>query len=199
MMAFVTTAPGPVNGSTAQDLIDAQPAEIQKTLQERRVAVLPQAEPQNGGPRLIRSMVLFESSPDAVFALMLQTRRKPEYQPQIRSVERVSRGDRESVEIVRLRIAFKNIAYRLLRSWDPAAHRIEWRIDPAYDNDIRHLEGYWEFYPLPGEGTLGYTGSNVNIGPILPGFIQRSMSRRKVPQAMDRVRRWVDSGGTWRP
>ena len=42
-------------------------------------------------------------------------------------------------------------------------------------------------------------GSRIDVGPALPAFLQDMATRSKLPEAMQNVRRWVDSGGTWRP
>ena len=47
--------------------------------------------------------------------------------------------------------------------------------------------------------TLGRSGTSVDVGSAVPAFLQDWLTRKKLPQTMERVRLWVDSGGTYRP
>jgi hypothetical protein len=82
---------------------------------------------------------------------------------------------------------------------DPQTDRIEWALDPRFDNDLARFEGFWEFYPMKDGGTLGRFGTRVDAGAAVPAFMQRDLTRRNVVKTMGDCRKWVDSNGTWRP
>ena len=90
------------------------------------------------------------------------------------------------------------VRYRDL--WDTDG-RFEWTLDPGFDNDIEKFEGFWEFYPFEKDPnrTLARFGSNVDIGPAVPRFIQRGMTRKTVFGYLKNVRLWINSDGEWRP
>jgi hypothetical protein len=91
--------------------------------------------------------------------------------------------------------------YRLRYREDTTAARFDWHLDPGFDNDLEQIEGFWELYPYAGRGgaTLGRFGSRVDVGPAIPDFIQDRLGRRTVLDYIENIRRWIDSGGTWRP
>ena len=82
---------------------------------------------------------------------------------------------------------------------DPIARRIRWDLDPAFDNDLAHVSGFWELFPLDENRTLARFGISVDVGPAVPGFLQDWITRKNVPGSMERARLWVNSEGRYRP
>ena len=76
---------------------------------------------------------------------------------------------------------------------------MDWELDPHFDNDLAGLVGFWEFYPLEDGRTLGRSGARVDVGPAVPASLQDWITRKNLPQSMEHVRQWVDSGGSYRP
>ena len=91
------------------------------------------------------------------------------------------------------------IDYRVRTHYDYERSRIDWKLDPNFDNDLQDIEGYWELYELDENRTLGKFGTRVSVGQAMPIWLQDYATRKNVPQTMDRMRRWVDSDGTYRP
>ena len=60
-----------------------------------------------------------------------------------------------SVEEHRLRIALVGIAYRIRSKADFEQGRMEWHLDPAFENDVADIEGFWVLDELPEGRTLG--------------------------------------------
>ena len=61
------------------------------------------------------------------------------------------------------------------------------------------MTGFWEFYPTEDGGTLGRAGNSISVGARVPAFLQDWITRKNLPKTMNRVRRWVNSGGSYRP
>ena len=98
-----------------------------------------------------------------------------------------------------LKILFQRYVYRIEYRLFPGRRRIEWHLDERFDNDLDKMSGYWELYEMPDGRTLGRSGTSVDVGPSVPAFLQDWITRKNLPRTMDRVRLWVDSGGTYRP
>ena len=98
-----------------------------------------------------------------------------------------------------MKIMFMAIDYRLRTHFDWEGARIWWELDPAFDNHLESVEGFWELFDLDGQRTLGRFGTRVSVGPALPEWLQDYATRKNLPQTMEHVRRWIDSGGTYRP
>lgn len=188
----------PQGDEDARAMLSRLSPEDLERLERDRQLVLGSEPVSDGGPRLIQALVWFRPPPAAVFALLTQTRRQVEYMSEVREVDPFPPPPDGWREIHRLRIAFKDIAYLVRYRAQPQELRYGWKLDPEFDNSIRSFEGFWQFAPYPDGGTLGQTGSRVDVGPLLPGFVQRALTRQKLPKVLERTRRWVDSGGTWR-
>lgn len=187
----------PARAASAEELLARQPPEVVRQLERDKVVILT-AEPGPDG-QWVKALAIFERPRDEVMRLIAQSTRQIEYRPEINHIETVGRFPNGTVDEQRLRIMFVGLTYRLREQIDYAQGRAWWSLDESFDNDLQRLDGYWDFYALGPERTLGAFGTVVNIGPALPGFLQDFATRKNVPQTVDRTRRWVDSGGTWRP
>jgi hypothetical protein len=149
--------------------------------------------------RTVRALVLFKQPRDEVWSLLTSTTRQKEYRPELAGLEVIEAGDNSNVAEYSLRIMLRSLRYRLRQSWDPQSSRVWWSLDPSFDNDMRVLDGLWELRPLDDHRTLARFSTRIDVGPALPAFLQDYATRKKLPESMEQVRRWVDSGGNWRP
>jgi hypothetical protein len=165
---------------------------------EKKMVVVEEVKKEGEGTLFV-AYVVFEKPRSRVVFLILQAERQREYRPELREIEEVERSPDRRVDEHRMKILFTNVVYRLCLRRDGATDRISWHLDPDFDNDLRSLEGFWEFYEL-GEGrTLGRFGSKVDVGPVVPRRLQDALSRKTVLGTVDNTRKWVDSDGRWRP
>ena len=85
------------------------------------------------------------------------------------------------------------LRYRVQTSWDFEQGRIWWSLDPSFPNEMKTLDGLWELRALDERRTLGHFSIRIDLGPALPAALQDYATRKKLPESMDQVRRWVDS------
>ena len=183
---------------SAEALLAAAPSGLRSKLESERVVVLDAtSEPDLAG--FVVALAIFSRPRRDVVELVSQSARQTEYRPELESVAVISDGANERVDEHRLRILFKEVVYRLRYQRDPQTDRIAWMLDPRFDNDLHRLDGFWEFYDLPGERTLGRFGSHVDVGPAFPDFVQKRLSRQTVIRTVENCRQWVDAHGEWRP
>ena len=149
--------------------------------------------------RTVRALVLFERPRAEVLELLTSTTRQREYRPELTRVEVVDTSDHANVAEYKLRFMLTSLSYRVREAWDPSAGRVWWSLDPTFDNGLRVLDGLWELRALNDRRTLGRFSTRIDLGPALPAFLQDYATRKKLPESMEQVRRWVDSGGKWRP
>jgi hypothetical protein len=145
------------------------------------------------------ALVLFERPKDFVRQMLVQTSRQKEYRPELKRLEPIESTPEGSLDEYRIRVMFVNITYRMRYVVDREHCRISWALDPEFENDLQDVEGFWELHEIDAGRTLARFGTRVDVGPAVPGFIQDFATQKNVPQTVDRTRRWVDSGGTWRP
>jgi len=193
-------AAAPARGSEAQSLLDHQPPELVKRLLDKKVVVMQEVSPY-GAPEdgFFLAFVIFEVPPEDAYRLLAATSRHIEFRPELRGIETVARGEAGPIDEHRLRVLFLDVSYWVRYRMDPTRTAMQWGLDPGHPNDLERADGFWELYPLAGGRTLARFGATVDVGRALPRFLQSWVTRKNLPRTIDRARRWVDSGGSWRP
>lgn len=175
------------------------PPDRMAELEREHVLVDESASSDAGARGAARALVLFERPPAEVLRLLASTSRQREYRPELIRLEVVDAGQNGDVAEYRVRFMLTTLRYRALHGWDSGSGRVWWTLDPGFDNDMQALDGLWELRPQGERRTLGRFTTRIDLGPALPEFLQEYATRKKLPESMDAVRRWIDSGGRWRP
>jgi hypothetical protein len=185
---------------TGSEILSAQPPGLAEKLLKRHIVLLQEfgMGPEAFGG-FVRALVIFEQPRDSTMRLLIQASRQREYRDDVSDIEVIGQSPKYSVSEYHMRMMLMNIVYRLRYDWDFDTFRIQWALAEEFDNDLSDVSGFWELFELDGGRTLGRFGTRIDVGPHLPKFLQDYATRKNLPRALDRVRRWVDSGGTWRP
>jgi hypothetical protein len=150
-------------------------------------------------PDLVQGLVVFSQPYALVWRLLAQTERQREYRSELAELTNVEHFANGVVDRHRIRVLFVGLTYHLRYQLDPSAWHIEWSLAPNYENGMQQISGSWDLFDLGGDRTLGRLGSTVHVGAALPRSLQDAITRKNLPETLDNIRRWVDSGGTWRP
>ncbi len=87
--------------------------------------------------------------------------------------------------------------YRVIHRFSPEKMGFEWNLDPTFNNDLQKLRGFWRFYRFGNGRTLARYGSNVSLRGV-PTWVESLFKKRGITDALNQVKKYVDSGGTWR-
>ncbi len=198
--ALLAAPPATAELRDAKQILASEPPELVERLFAEELLVLEDAS--KGRESFIIAYVIFEKPVAEIVDLLRQASRQTEYRPELDHVETVRVLEDGRIDEQRIRIMFTKLVYRV-RYLDKAdtEGRLEWKLDPDFDNDLGNFEGFWELFPFAGDTsrTLARFGSNVNVGPMVPRFVQRGMSRKTVMTYLENCRKWINSGGEWRP
>jgi hypothetical protein len=189
-------APRQPEPPAGEPFLAAVSPDLQPRLERERFLMLPSDAAR---PGLAEGLVLFSQPHRQVWQLLTQTERQREYRPELVELTRVERFANGVVDRHRIRVLFIRLAYHLRYELDPPAWHIAWSLDPHYENGIQQISGSWDLYDMRGDRTLGRFGTTVRVGAALPRSLQDAVTRKNVPETLDNVRLWVDSGGEWRP
>ena len=192
VVATVAAAPQVSSAETAASILEAQPPKVVERLFERGVVLVDSPDD------FVRALVVFKQPLPEVWALITQTGRQGEYRPELKDNDEVEAYSDGNLVQQRMKVMFVNIRYRLRYRHDEVAGRQAWELDPEFDNSLKRVEGFLELFELDETQTLGRFGTAVNVGAALPGFLQDWTTRKNVPETVERLRKWVDSGGAWR-
>lgn len=198
LVAGAAAAKPRADQETAGDILGAYPESVTRRLMRDKFVMIDNGGGQNASG-LVQALVVFEQPRSRTLLLLAQTARQTEYRPELKSVETVARSEGATTDEHRMKIMFMKIDYHVRTHYDYKRSRISWKLDPDFDNDLEEIEGYWELYELDEHRTLGKFGTKVSMGPAMPLWLQEYATRKNVPQTLNRMRRWVDSNGTYRP
>lgn len=148
--------------------------------------------------RLIRSAMVFNQPLEKTWALFHQTELQHEYLPRLDNCVLVRReANWDQVDFF-VKVLFVDITYRVKHEFEPGRYYFHWALDPSFNNDLAHLEGYWQFYAMDDGRTLGRYGTKVVTADFIPDSVQEFLTRRDLPEALAAVQKRINSGGTWK-
>ena len=193
-----TTGSGAVS-SEADEILEHQPAEFVERLLEKKVVVLKELSARPESEEFFLAYVIFEAPPARAYALLADTARHIEFRPELKGISTVSTHPRGNTDEHRLKVLFLDATYWVRYEKRPEERKLRWALDPAYPNRLKRTEGFWELYEMGADRTLGRFGAMIDVGPALPQFFQKWVTRKNLPRTIERARRWVDSDGSYRP
>ena len=168
-------------------------------LEAGKIVVLKQDSGEGKNKKsLILASLLFNQPIGKVWDMLKQTDRQKEYLPHLREAKIIQGNNNGNITEFMLKIMFFNIRYRVDHTFDNADYKLTWHLDPNYKNDLKELYGYYHLYKVDDTHTLARYGSKVDIGLLVPGFIEDALTRKDLPTALGNVKKWIDSGGTFR-
>jgi hypothetical protein len=184
---------------SAEAILGTQSAAVAERLLSDKLIVMQEvSKSKTSSGRVITALVIFERPQDEVYRLLSQTDRQIEYRPSVTQTLTIGFRAHGPLDEHRLKILFRSYVYRLEYRLDPEQYRISWSLDPTFSNDLKRVDGSWELFAMDDGRTLGRSGTIVEIGPAIPGFLQDWLTRSHLPETMKEVRRWVDSNGEYR-
>jgi hypothetical protein len=141
------------------------------------------------------ALVIFDPPLDRIWHLLIQGDRQNEYRPELKRIRTIDKGPNHSLEEHELRIMFISLTYRLRFELNRDQNFIGWSLDPDFKNDVDHISGNWQLYEMEDGRTLARFKTRVRVGGALPGWLQNTVSRKKIPQTLKRCRVWANNEG----
>jgi len=170
--------------------------QVQK-LKQGEIIILHQEKEGKEGERLIKAVMILNQSIDEVFNFLCQTERQEEYLPRLERSILIEEDENGNITEFRIKALFINIIYRVRHHYDPKHYRLYWELDPNFDNDIKHLEGYYQLYKINEHQTLARYATVVILSDLIPRSIQELLTKKDLPQSLGAVKKWIDSGGKY--
>jgi len=147
---------------------------------------------------LIEAALVFSATPATTWKLISKTEDQPKYIDHCKEVKVKNRSSARASEVHRVGNSLLTFNYGVIQNYFPEKLCLSWMLDTSYpENDLVSLRGYWQFYPYGKGKTLARYGSNVSF-KNLPEFVENMFSKGGVKDALKSVKKYVDSGGTYR-
>ncbi len=146
---------------------------------------------------LIYAAIVFNQPIEETWRLISRTEDQIKYLSDIDELKIIHKGGASDKIQFTVSAGPFSKTYRVIHRFSPEKKGFEWGLDPSFNNDLEKLTGFWRFYPF-GEGkTLARYGSNVSIRNV-PTWVESLFKKKGITQALNQVKKYVDSGGTWR-
>jgi hypothetical protein len=146
---------------------------------------------------LIHASIVFNKSLEETWGLISRTEDQIKYLSDIDDLKILRKGGAsDNLEFTVSAGPFSK-TYRVIHNFEPANKYFYWALDPSFNNDLQKLTGFWRFYPYGNGKTLARYGSNVSITGV-PTWVENLFKKKGITQALGQVKKYVDSGGTWR-
>ncbi|MDX1649770.1 MAG: SRPBCC family protein [Myxococcota bacterium] len=147
-------------------------------------------EPDADG-RGVRAAMIVDAPPERVWSVLTAWERWPDFVPRLQELE-----VRSASEPVRLRhrvqVVGMDVRYGTVRTLEPAAGRIEARLDPQQENDLETNRTVWQLVPLDdGARTFVEVQARLRTGWTLPGFVEEMLLDETLPDQMRAFRRAI--------
>ena len=147
-----------------------------------------------------KAVVLIDAPPGEVWHTITDHENYAEFMPSLVRCEVLEDTGRDKLVSYHVKLVWVDIHYHLRLQLDPERMHIEYRLDRTLPHDnIADAAGAWDLEPVSGgkRTRLNYT-VYLDAGRFVPRFVERSLSKRQLPQILENVRRRVLSGGTWK-
>jgi hypothetical protein len=147
---------------------------------------------------MIKAAIMFNQPLDKVWDLMTQGWRQEEYLPYLdRSILIKKLPDGDIIEN-QVKVLFVPVHFWVRGYHYHDRFYVDWTLAQGYDNGMKRLEGFWQYYYVDDNHTLARYGTLTETGFGVPAFVQEFLTKRDLPESLGRQKAWVDSGGTYR-
>jgi hypothetical protein len=189
--AFLMAMPG--FGPHGLDGLDA--GQIQQLEQGRIIFTVSGSAGERS--ELIQAVFLLDSPPEAVWDLLYRTEDHYLYLRETESSKALYKSSARDLVEYKVRVVLVGATFWIVHHFDRPAMYMYWDLAPEFDNGLREFRGYWRLYPYEGNRTLARYGNMVSPAGI-PEFIVNLFRKGGIVKALESVRLYVESGGTYR-
>lgn len=172
-------------------------AEQKKQLEEGKIVFATVGSVAKSESELIYAAIVFNQPLEETWQLISRTEDQIKYLSNIDDLKIIRKGgSSDNIQFTVSAGPFSK-TYRVIHRFSPEKKGFEWGLDPSFDNDLQKLTGFWRFYSFGERKTLARYGSNVAIRGV-PTWVESLFKKKGIAQALEQVKKYVDSGGTWR-
>lgn len=147
---------------------------------------------------VITALVLVTQPRETAFRLLIEPSQQVNYVPRLVSSKAVTRTEHAETTQFHVRVSFVDVHTRVIHRWWPEASRLAWMLDPAFKNGLMRQDGFYNVFSLDEQTSLLEFGTLLETSPLVPRFVQDHLTRSDLPAALLAVKKYLDSGGTWR-
>jgi hypothetical protein len=191
-----TPPPGALTDQEPTAYQGLTPEQVERVRQDE-IVILDRPETVEGR-QMITAAFVFNQDIDTVWTLMTSGWRQEEYLPNLKRSQLIKKWNGGDILEMTVEIMGVSIQYRVLGKRDKSKYHSSWTLDPGFDNDMKEVSGFFQFYWIDAGHTLARYGSWVEVGIWIPRTVQEYMTKKNLPEALGAQKKFVDSGGTYK-
>jgi carbon monoxide dehydrogenase subunit G len=145
------------------------------------------------------AVAIIDVPPEQVWKTIMDHDHFEEFMPSVKECKIVEDTGNDRLVSYHLKIAWADITYFLRLHYDPETWHVDCAIDKSRPHAITDTRCTWDLEPLNGgkQTKVNYS-VYVDSGRLIPGFVERMLSKRQLPTVLENVRKRAVSGGTWK-
>jgi len=151
-----------------------------------------------GEDNFLMSLLIFEQPREEVFKLLCATDREIEYLPRIIEEKVIQRTETQDTVEFYVGASLFKFRYQVNHRYNKDKWMLDWNLNPDFDNEVQRVDGSYRLYELPDGRTLARYQTLFSVSAAIPKSIQNMLAKGDLPESLAYLKKWVDSGGTWR-
>jgi hypothetical protein len=169
----------------------------QKQLLEQGRIVFTVSESSGNKSKLIEAAFLLDKPPEEVWKLLYRTEDHYFYLRETESSKALYKSKSRDLIEYRVKVLMLGTTFWLIHQYDWETLYMHWDLAPEFENGLKEFRGFWRLYPYEGGRTLARYGNRVSPSGI-PDFIVDLFRKSGIARALESVRLYVESGGSYR-
>ena len=151
------------------------------------------AESSGDARATVRAAAIIHQPPALVWQTLIDFPARARWQADTKEA-RVVRADRDRVWVAQhVRLFLVDIRFTVINTLDPERGVLSWVLDDSAEHDIANTTGSWRLTPLAdGRSTLLTYQAAVDSGRAVPGFVERYLTKRSLPNLLGTLRAEVE-------
>lgn len=145
----------------------------------------------------VEAALLLDKPPLEVWNLLYRTEDHDLYLKETTSSRVISKSPNRDVIEYQVRILMVRASFRLVHTFNWQDLYMHWDLDPGFANGLKEFKGFWRLYDYEGGRTLARYGNRISPAGI-PQFVVNLLRRGGVTSALESVRLYAESGGSYR-
>ena len=174
------------------------PAAVEKIKKGEIVIASAQTTTGGGGEAMIQAAMIFDVNIAEAFRIIKETDKQCEFLNNCDEAILIERTDTHDIIEFRVKILAWELKYRVKHRWDNKKFRMWWTLDPSFNNDLKHLEGFWQLFYIDDTHTLGRYGTKLIVKEFIPKSVQEALTKRDLPTVLEQFRKRVNSHGKFK-
>ena len=145
-----------------------------------------------------KAVALVDAPPSEIWKTIMDHNHFAEFMPSLEECKIEENIGKSRLVFYHVKIRWIDIRYHLRLHYDQEQWHVDYYLDKAFPHDIADTQGTWDLEPLyNGKRTKVTYSVYIDSGRFVPGFIERALAKRQLPEVVGNVRNRVLSGGTW--